>query len=117
MSKHEEIINRCLDDIDVLIASPQVGQFLVGYTSDLESRRKSYIRIGIPQVFAIATQLQHEEALDIEKALFERCVAIKSSRRYLKYHIEKRDSKYIRSAGGVKPAGASCVVYVASFSA
>lgn len=110
------LVERCLADIDVLIASASVDGFIIGYTSDFETRRKDYMRIGIPHVYAIATSLESELALEVEKQLFCKCVEDKRLIRYKKYHAEKRDKSYIRSSGGKNAEGVPCVVYVACIS-
>jgi len=109
------IILRCLSDIDILISSPLVKQFIVGYTSNIESRRDSYRREGIPHFFVLATSLSYKDALDIEKSLFEKCVVDKQSLRYQKYHEKKRDKGYSRSSGGKNAEGMENAVYIAFF--
>ncbi len=109
------LIQRCLADIDIVISSPQVTTFLVGYTSTLENRRRSYIGIEIPHVFVIAAELDYTTALEVEQGLFELCVSDKKSRRYEKYHPEKRDKSYLRSSGGKDASGLECYVYIACF--
>jgi hypothetical protein len=111
------LVQRCLADIDVLIASPSVHQFIVGYTSNLEKRRRDYMRVGIPHVYAIATLLEFELALEVEKRLFFGCMEDKRALRYKKYHAEKRDKSYSPSSGGKNAQGIPCAVYVACFSA
>ncbi len=113
--KTSNLIQRCLADIDVVISSPHVKTFLVGYTSTIELRRKSYIGIEIPHFFVIATELDNTTALEVEQGLFELCVSDKKSRRYKKYHPEKRDKNYLRSAGGKDVTGLDCSVYIACF--
>lgn len=109
------LIQRCLKDIDFVISSPQVTTFLIGYTSTPEKRRRSYIGIGIPHFFVIATELDYTTALEVEQRLFELCVSDKKSRRYKKYHPEKRGNNYLRSSGGKDASGLNCCVYIACF--
>ena len=109
------LVQRCLSDIDIVTSSPLVKQFIVGYTSNIESRRASYRRVGIPHFFVLATSLSYGAALEIEQSLFNQCVVDKQSLRYLKYHEKKRDKGYSRSSGGKNAAGMECTVYIACF--
>lgn len=109
------IVDRCLASIDVLIASPEVEGFVVGFTSNLSGRSKSYRGVGIPHIYCLEVDLEVEQALDIEKALFEACTSEKQSARFKKYHPEKREQRYRRSRGGTSGNNKNSVIYVACF--
>lgn len=110
-------ITKMLEDIDVLIASPKVTAYLVGFARDFQSRRTDYARpsVGIPHLYALAVQLDVGTALRVEEALFKACTANADTVRYKKYHREKRDKPYRRSRGGSPRSSADCAVYVACY--
>lgn len=105
--------SRYVGQITVLISSPLVDQYLVGITSNVESRRASYKSIGFPFFFILDVGLEKASAISLEKELFNLLVCDKASATYNKYHHEKRDGKYHPSTGGKNSD--VYFVYIAAF--
>ena len=88
-----------------IATSPRVESFVIGYTATpVERRFQTYRKMEYESVVTLASHLTMKDALDLERALFER---VKLDRRYnsfRKYHRKKREKRYFRSAGPGSPA-------------
>lgn len=100
-----------IPQIKALIASPLIKQYLIGITSKSTVRRKSYLSVGFPFYYVLETGLSKEEALAIEKELFNKLITDRVT--YKKYHVEKRNKPYRPSTGG--KSGDYYEVYVAAY--
>lgn len=103
--------------IDALISSPLIEKYLVGITSDVVGRRKSYAskNIDCKNFYILEVSLTSDEALNLEHELFLELVKDKEHIRYKKYHLEKRDVPYRKSTGGVRKEGKVYSVYIAAW--
>lgn len=103
-----------LKQIEIVISSPLVDQYLVGITSNAENRRRSYIAEKFSIFIMLDVNLKMNDALEIEKNLFDILVkGKKTSLFYKKYHKAKRDGHYHRSTGGRQEISYS--LYLAAF--
>jgi hypothetical protein len=102
-----------LKQIGIVIFSPLVDQYLVGITSNAENRRRSYIAEQFSSFIILDINLKMNDALEIEKNLFNILVNDKASLFYKKYHKDKRDDHYHRSTGGRQEISYS--LYLAAF--
>jgi predicted GIY-YIG superfamily endonuclease len=109
-------INHLLNTIEAIARSPQVRQYVIGYTSKAPHIRFGQYRgRGYHHLVVLATQMVREDALDLEAHLQERVKSEKDHVLYQKYREKKRDRPHARSAGGSKldPNGLGHSVYMA----
>lgn len=104
-------LSQHLNQISAFAARADVEQYLVGITANVTSRRKSYYGIGFDYFEVLSSGHTREQAVEIERALFEKLTTDTTLR--AKYHFEKRDKPYRPSTGGKTSDTYS--VYVAGF--
>lgn len=110
------LIRRCLADIDLIISSPKVSAYLVGYTKNISTRRRAYKGEDIHHIFPLSENMSSDDAVLLEKELQNQCCLAKcNTTRYKKYHPEKRDRCHKKSKGGISPKENICLVYMACF--
>lgn len=90
-----------LDTVRSIIRSPDVREFIIGYTSRSSARRLAEYRNeqGYQHLVVLADRLGQKDAHALERLLQDAVRQDKRSQMYQKYHPVKRDGRYYRSAG------------------
>ena len=104
-------VDQHLDQIRTFVSRKDVDQYLIGITANMTAREASYKRIGFDYFELLSEGHDRDEALAIEKLLFESCIADKALKG--KYHRKKVDKPYRASTGGKIASEYS--VYIAGF--
>lgn len=106
-----------LDTVRSIIRSPDVREFIIGYTSRSSARRLAEYRNdqGYQHLVVLADRLGQKDAHALERLLQDAVRQDKRSQMYQKYHPVKRDGRYYRSAGKntADPAAKVHSVYIA----
>ncbi len=79
-----------LKQIEIVISSPLVDQYLVGITSNAENRRRSYIAEKFSIFIMLDVNLKMNDALEIEKNLFDILVKEKKLHCFIKSIIKPK---------------------------
>lgn len=94
-------IDKHLNTVWAIAASPFVNEFMIGYTSraGYDRLREHSYNYSYQHLVILADRLNREDAHQLERSLQE---AIKEDRRrllYRKYCGDRRDGRYYKSAG------------------
>jgi hypothetical protein len=103
-------VHRYFEQIKAIVASPLVGQYLVGITTNVQNRRSAYERVGFLYFFVLEVGLNRSAAISLERGLFDALTSDPDLSS--KYHAEKRGGSYRASTGG--KIGETYALYVAA---
>ena len=106
-AKTEKRLARYEKQVSVFARSSAVKQYLIGITANEKSRRAAYDREDFDYFVLLETGLTRDEALELERHLFDRL------RNGKKYHSEKKLSPYRKSSGG--QVGQQYSLYIAAY--
>lgn len=94
-------LERYLATIRAIARSPDVREYIVGYTSNITSRQAAYRGVKMPHLVVLAAEMLQDDALDLESALQ---TAIKDEDRrsllFRKYNGPRIVKSNARSRGG-----------------
>lgn len=116
MSQAARRLDRYLATIRAIARSPDVREYIVGYTSNVTNRQAAYRGVKMPHLVVLAAEMLQDDALDLESALQ---TAIKAGDRrsqiFRKYNGPRIGKSNARSRGGKRLAldDRSSAVYIA----
>ena len=89
-----------LNTIWAVAASPYVSSYVIGYTSaQLWKRSRNYRTLGYDHFVILEDKMNRDDALWLEERIQTEIKRDRRHTNYRKYHIDKRDGRYYRSAG------------------
>jgi len=106
---------RAMIHITTLIHSTEIEKYVVGITATPVRRRYAYEREEFDLFFVIDQELTMNAALELEERCFAEIAESFDSSIYDKYHPEKRNTRYRRSAGGRNFEGPCYQLYIAGW--
>ncbi|NKC30214.1 hypothetical protein [Falsiroseomonas selenitidurans] len=116
MTQTARQLERYLATIRAIARSPDVREYIVGYTSNVTNRQAAYRGVKMPHLVVLAAEMLQDDALDLESALQ---TAIKDGDKrsllFRKYNGPRISRPNARSRGAKRlPVGdRSSAVYVA----
>jgi hypothetical protein len=99
--------------VRAIVASKYVGGYVIGLSQRPRRRFKQYELDGYRHFVILADRLTRDEAVELEKYLFERCTRIRSKPTWRKYHQRRREEAYRPSSNTRTPKEKVHSVYMA----
>lgn len=108
-------VNYQLETLRAIAASPNVNDFIIGYTANPAQRQKQYRSVNYNHFIILAAGMTREDALSLEKRLQDAVKADPTDILYRKYDSDRREMGHSKSYGGVlgNPSERTHAVYMA----